>query len=383
MKYNEVGFRAFYHQLNALMMTERIRSIIDDFPDVEKANCVLTYGYIDHEAGMTLNILAAGKRRGGSFTFFDGNDEVNLIVRMETVENEDFFWFEDADNRLKSRYSEKIEMLKGYDVSEEIEKTRNMAFLDDSRDKFYIDDVMVYLTKKGLQPEGCWTRISGLGDHWFTGKLLNEPNQDFGYHLDETIGFFLQKTEDGKTICITDMTPSLQLTADDLSDGSMLKNAISIFNSDRTQDHIIDVMEFLRDSLVWVPCNAIISEEDQAVLQKAIEDAGDDLNSLVGQEFVNQQNIRMVPDILKNDDQYYFPVFSSVEEMGEYGEHFSKVQKHFLEVIPMAANEKNVAGVVVNAFTEPFVLDKGLFDMVEKMKSRVELIEINPIKKSL
>ncbi len=373
MKYNEVGFRAFYHQLNALMMTERIRSIIDDFPDVEKANCVLTYGYIDHEAGMTLNILAAGKRRGGSFTFFDGNDEVNLIVRMETVENEDFFWFEDADNRLKSRYSEKIEMLKGYDVSEEIEKTRNMAFLDDSRDKFYIDDVMVYLTKKGLQPEGCWTRISGLGDHWFTGKLLNEPNQDFGYHLDETIGFFLQKTEDGKTICITDMTPSLQLTADDLSDGSMLKNAISIFNSDRTQDHIIDVMEFLRDSLVWVPCNAIISEEDQAVLQKAIEDADDDLNSLVGQEFVNQQNIRMVPDILKNDDQYYFPVFSSVEEMGEYGEHFSKVQKHFLEVIPMAmANEKNVAGVVVNAFTEPFVLDKGLFDMVEKMKSRIE-----------
>ena len=373
MKFGEVGFRAFYHQLNAIMMTEDIRDIINDFPDVEKANCVLTYGYIDHEAGLTLEILAAGKRRENTFTFYDGNDEISAIVRMETVENEDFFWFRDADNRLKDRYSGKIGMLKNYDVSEEIAKTRDMAFLDDSRDKFYIDDVMVYLTKKGLQPEGCWVRISGLGDHWFMGKLLNEPNQDFGYHLDETIGFFLQKTEDGKTICMTDMTPSIQLTAEDLADGTMLKNAIHVFNNERTQEHIIDVMEFLRDSLVWVPGNAFVSEEDKAAIQKAVEDAGDDLDSLVGTEFVNQKNIRIKPDILKNGDQYYFPVFSSIEEMGEYGKRFSKVQKHFLEVIPMAvANESSVSGIVVNAFTEPFVLDRGLFDMVKKMKSRIE-----------
>ena len=35
-------------------------------------------------------------------------------------------------------------------------------------------------------------------------------------------------------------------------------------------------------------------------------------------------------------------------------------------------NEKNVAGIVINAFTEPFVLERSLFDMVEKMKSRIE-----------
>ncbi len=41
--------------------------------------------------------------------------------------------------------------------------------------------------------------------------------------------------------------------------------------------------------------------------------------------------------------------------------------------IPMARNnEKNVAGIVLNAFTEPFVLDAEIFDMVENMKTRLE-----------
>ena len=109
------------------------------------------------------------------------------------------------------------------------------------------------------------------------------------------------------------------------------------------------------------------------MFEKAVDEAGDDLSSLVGKTFSNQQHIRMVPDILQNGDQFFFPAFSSVEEMGEYGDHFSKVQKHMLEVIPLAMNnEKNVAGIVINAFTEPFVLERSMFDMVEKMKSRIE-----------
>ena len=93
----------------------------------------------------------------------------------------------------------------------------------------------------------------------------------------------------------------------------------------------------------------------------------------MGKEFTTNDEVRLVPDILQNGDQFYFLVFSSEEEMGEYGEHFSKVQKHIFEVIPMARNnEKNVSGIVLNAFTEPFVLDAEIYDIVEKMKSRLE-----------
>ena len=59
---------------------------------------------------------------------------------------------------------------------------------------------------------------------------------------------------------------------------------------------------------------------------------------MIGKTFSTKEAVRMIPDILQNGEQFFFPIFSSVEEMGEYGEHFSKVQKHILEVIPMARN---------------------------------------------
>lgn len=59
--------------------------------------------------------------------------------------------------------------------------------------------------------------------------------------------------------------------------------------------------------------------------------------------------------------------------MGEYGNKFSKVQKHFLEAVILAKNnKKDLAGIVINAFSESFVLDKELWDLVEKMKSRMQ-----------
>ena len=48
---------------------------------------------------------------------------------------------------------------------------------------------------------------------------------------------------------------------------------------------------------------------------------------------------------------------------------------NILEVIPLARNnERNVTGIVLNAFSESFVLDAKLFDLVEKMKSMIETI---------
>ena len=65
-------------------------------------------------------------------------------------------------------------------------------------------------------------------------------------------------------------------------------------------------------------------------------------------------------------------MFTSEEEMGDYGERFSKVRKHILETIPLVRNNhKKIAGIIVNAFSEPFVLDARIFDIVEQLKSRL------------
>ena len=69
----------------------------------------------------------------------------------------------------------------------------------------------------------------------------------------------------------------------------------------------------------------------------------------------------------------FFPVFTSEEEMGEYGEHVSMVQEHFLQAATLAKNnEQNVKGILVNPFTEPFLVPKELFSVIAKMESSIE-----------
>ena len=375
MKYKETGFRGFCHHFIVVPMKKILKKDLSDFPEAETANCILAYGYIDHEAGFTLEIMAAGRKTNNGIRFAEGNDLISSKIRMEVLE-EDEVDLADEEDSLKKRFAGKLEKLHQYDVSEEIVQTREMEFLDDSRHKYCIDDVLVYLTRKGLKPEGCWVRIIGLADHWFMGTLLNEPNQNFGYHIGERVAFFVQETDDKRIICFSDMNPSMEITEQDLEDGKMLEEAVTAFNKERSEGRLIDILEIMRDSYVWVPCNAVFSDEDQKrwdeIAEKLTNDPEMDPNDLIGKEFRTEGETRMIPDILQNGDRYFFPVFSTERAMGEYGENFSKVQSHMLEVINLARNnEKKLAGIVLNAFTEPFVLDSEIWDIVENMKSRI------------
>ena len=184
--------------------------------------------------------------------------------------------------------------------------------------------------------------------------------------------FFVHKTEEGDIVCISDMIPSKMIRREDLEDGSMLKESIVRFNADRSEKNFIDVLEILRDSYVWVPCNAILSDADNGKLEDMIKECEGDLDKMTDQTFIANDCIRFIPDILQNGDDYFFPVFSSDDEMGDYGNGFSKVARHILDVIPLARNnEKNVKGIVINAFSGPFILAAELFHIIEEMESRL------------
>lgn len=373
MNYKETGFRAFYHQFCVLPITKQTKAALTGFPGAEDANGVLTYGYYDRTAGLTLEVLGAAHVKDESARFEDLSKDTRSFIRIGAVAEDDFLFFADDDGKLAERYADKIEMLHHYDADEEVEKTREMSFLDECRHEEYIDDVTVFLVKEGLKPEGCWARIIGLGDHFFMATLLNEPDQDFGYHEGEKIAFFVQKTEDESIICISDMNPSAKIIEKDLEDGSMLETAVSKFNAERSEDNFFDILEILRDSWIWVPCNAIMSDADQASMQEMIESLNGDFEKITGMEFTAKDEARLIPDILQKGDAFFFPIFSTAEAMGEYGDNFSKVQKHMLEVITLARNnKKEPGGIVLNAFSEPFILDKEIWDIVEKMKSRIQ-----------
>ncbi len=145
-----------------------------------------------------------------------------------------------------------------------------------------------------------------------------------------------------------------------------ITKAITAFKEDRTVENVLVILDILKDSTVWIPCHAVMAESDQEQLEKLMKDAGDDPEAVVGKTFEPKEEIRMVPDILENADGLFFPVFSSQEEMGEYGEHFSKVEKPFMEALVMARNnERDLVGIVVNAFTDPLGLPWNVLEIIE------------------
>ncbi|MDO4415154.1 MAG: SseB family protein [Erysipelotrichaceae bacterium] len=374
MDFKETGFRALYKNFTVFMINDDLRFYAQTLPDAYQADSVLTYGYIDEQRCLRLEILSLAKRSGNRFHFFDPDNSNRMSVGIETLKDQPFFYFKDDDGSLHKRYAKKIEALEKYAVSENLETTRYMTFLDEFRDEVHIDDVKVQLTRKGLKPETVPVRLTDIGAHSLVGYLLEEPKQNFGFHKGESIAFFVQKRENGTVILMTDMTPSMELTEADLADGKLLKKAVHTLYVENNQDHFIDVMEFLRDSYVWVPCTAVLSEADMQVMEKALKEADGDLSKLQGMEFSTKDEVRMEPDILLNQNKYYLPVFSAPEEMGEYGEHFSKVQKHILEVIPLARNnEKQIAGIVLNPFGEAFILEERFFELIEQMKTRLKM----------
>lgn len=165
--------------------------------------------------------------------------------------------------------------------------------------------------------------------------------------------------------------PEDPITPELLEDGSYLKRAVEICNRNRTELNMIKLLRILKESFVWIPCQAIMSDADDEALMKIVKDAQEkgDLESIVGTELSNQDQIRMIPDILQNGDSFFFPVFTTAEEMGEYGNQFSKIQRPFLEAVHLAENnEKKIAGIVINAFSEPFVIDKELLRLYDRQK---------------
>lgn len=208
IKYSEVGFRAFYHNFIAVPIKDSLKAVLQDFPGADKANYILTYGYIDHTAGLTLEVLAAAFKEDKGFSFEVGNTEISSKIRIGYVMDDECFYFDDEDGKLYKRYADKVEMLKSYIAGDEVEESRNMHFLDELRSQEYPDDVLVYLLKDGNEPEGCWVRIEGLAEHQIVGTLLNEPDQDFDYHEGEKIAFYVHQTDDKEIVLFSNMNPS-------------------------------------------------------------------------------------------------------------------------------------------------------------------------------
>ena len=366
------GFRPAYYHFCAFGLNEERRQALTGWPGADEATCMLTRGYIDPEAGLTLEVLALGAKKEERYIFFNANTQNRVMFRAEALLNEDFLFFADTDGRIAADYAEKLLPLQTYAAPEAIEKTREISVLDPCRHPLFPDRVRVELRQEGVESETVWTLIDHAEEHRIVARLLSTPERMRGFVEGNTVGFYLDKDSAGHTLAVAELDPDKWLTREELRDGSLLRAAIKAFNEQRTEENFIELILLLRDSTVYVPCHAILGDEDRQAVQKMVEEAGEDLEKLKGMTFSNTASVRLVPDILENGDRLYFPAFTSVEQMGEYGTHMSNIPRTFPDVITLAKNnEQKPVAIVLDAFTTPYALPADLYKVVEGCRSRI------------
>ena len=359
--YNMSGFRPLYHHFCAFPLVEETREKVEDWPGYDEADTILTYGYIDPEVGLTLEIMALGKIEEESIHYFEAKEDVRAWYRVGELGDIPFIMEIDADGLLEKSYENKLAGLAQYTASPQIEQTRDLTYLDMSRDKRVIDIVRVLLVMEGNKDEFNWTRITGMGESYFTGILVEEPEQDFGYHEGDEIRFALKEGENGQMLCYAEVKAAKTLSMEDLADGTVLKQALSTFGAARNETNLLTLLQILKGCKLWVPFNRVLTKEDQERLMETVKRTGS------GESFTPMDKLRMIPDLLQSNDVYYLSAFSSRPEMGKYGADLAVIPTDMAEVITLCReNPRKLGGIVINAFTDGFVLTEELFSFMEE-----------------
>ena len=189
MKANDITFRDVYHKICFISAGKNYQRVTQQLPDHEKGNGVLAYGYVDHQAGLTYEILTCAKLTDEGLTSYSGDSTISIKYRSGSIKDCDLFIVKDCEG-FEFRHLDKIAAIKsGYKYSDEVEITRGISVLDGCRNSEFPDDILVMLLHGSRRPEGCWVRCEGIKNGQLVGMLLTEPDADFGVHVGDMIPF--------------------------------------------------------------------------------------------------------------------------------------------------------------------------------------------------
>lgn len=332
MKYREEGFRPLYKNFCVFPMNKVIKNALKDEKGIDEADGVMVYGYIDHLAGNTVEFIALTRHIDDEkYAFIKLPDDARFFARAENLADEEFEFLDYGNSHLYERFKLKIDRLSFYDLSEDIVKSRSMTFLDEFRYENSFDDVKVILYKEGLELEGVWVKIESLGKGRIIGTIMNTPKQDFGVATGSQIAFVVNEGKDKKKSLISDLTLGRQYTAEELEGGKLLKGALEAFKEEQNQFKFYTILEMLKESKIFVPQT-----------KKGVE-------------------------LMMSGNKTFFPVFSDSIEMWQCEEGIQKVEMPFMDVLKKAKKDIKLAGIVVNAYSDAFVVPKSMYQVFDDM----------------
>ena len=117
----------------------------------------------------------------------------------------------------------------------------------------------------------------------------------------------------------------------------------------------------LMNTQVRVPMNVSMGKADEAQFRSAKP----------GETITTKEQIRMKPDMLKNSTgELFFPVFTDSEEAPEnYRQYFTWVTMDFMHCVRSAFHNEECTGVVVNAFSTAFPINKLILQLLINQES--------------
>jgi len=123
--------------------------------------------------------------------------------------------------------------------------------------------------------------------------------------------------------------------------------------------NFLRVVSCLRDSYVWMPCKVNLTAEQMQQIQ-------------AGGTPPDPRGIPMMPDVLSDGQNAYLAVFSGEDQIGnEYGTGYMMMEKSFMECVDMADANPRLAGILLDAYSVPFGIERKYFPLIRQLPSNL------------
>jgi hypothetical protein len=105
MRSKNIDFRKISDNFWLVSMNDKLRKVVEEYPGVDLANFILCYGYIDHEAGLSLEVLALSSKEAEEVHIFEPRTDISSKIRIGAIKDENICFLEDRNGELRRKDS--------------------------------------------------------------------------------------------------------------------------------------------------------------------------------------------------------------------------------------------------------------------------------------
>ena len=305
MRLKDVSFRDVQGHLLAFPM-KLFPEIMDDIPEFTESDYLLLWPFIDHEYGLELAVMGAA--------IVAGEDEYHLVnlgtdglccYDAEELCDEEFR----AIDRPEDFGSDVIDMIPDEGVSDDIVAMRNNTNLDDCRAQFVPDVYFVNLEYDGRMEGSCWVLAESVdGDNIKGIVQSDEGDEQLGLKSEEEIVFKV-KRRDKRYYCV----------------GQMDKERFAEAIEAKRSSELLKMLTRINNNDVYL----IIHGSGKPVLTSLS----------IGNAYL---------------------VTTEESKAAEYPHKY--VKDSLLNIIVRADDDDNISGIVINPFTESYIMNRKYFE---------------------